>query len=84
MKGKIENNDLVKRGKQVIKFRKYDGYAVATDDLEKVHGVKLYTHEDGVLYARREVFYNHGLFNDYKGETQLILPVKYWEVLHVL
>jgi hypothetical protein len=60
MKGKIIDYTLVKTGKQVQKFWKYSGYAVSENDLEKVRGVKLYTKDDGILYARREVFYQHG------------------------
>lgn len=81
MKGKIIDYTLVKTGKQVQKFWKYNGYAVAENDLEKVRGVKLYTKDDGILFARREVFYQHGIKNIFNGENQLVLPVKYWEIL---
>ena len=84
MKGTIQDNILVKRGKLVVKFFKHNGYAVPVKDLEQVRGVKLYTKYDGILYADRHVFHQHGLWNDFKGEEQLILPVKYWEVLHEL
>lgn len=81
MKGIIKDFELIKKGKQVQKFWKHNGYAVAIRDLEKVRGVKLYTEYDGILYARREVFYNHGIENIYNGEKQLVLPTKYWEIL---
>lgn len=84
MKGKIIDNVLVKKGKQVQKYWKYNGYAVAVKDLEQVRGVKLYTEYDGVLYARREQFYNDGIENIYNGEKQLILPTKFWEILEVI
>lgn len=84
MKGTIIDNVLVKRGKQVIKYWKYNGYAVREIDLDKVRGVKLYTEYDRVIYADRHVFYKHGIRNVYNGEEQLVLPVKYWEQLEVI
>lgn len=81
MKGTIIDHVLVKRGKAVVKYFKHNGYAVKVSDLEKVRGVKLYTHYDGTLYADRHLFYKHGIENDYKGEQQLVLPVQYWEEL---
>jgi hypothetical protein len=82
MKGAIENYDLVKKGKQVVKFWKYGGYAVPVSDLDKVRGVKLYTQYDGILYAPRNVFYAHGIPNNFNGEQQLVLPTNFWETLH--
>lgn len=82
MKGAIENYDLVKKGNQVVKFWKYNGYAVPVADLEKVRGVKLYTQYDGILYARRDTFYRNGIPNNYKGEQQLVLPLNQWETLN--
>ena len=84
MKGKIIDNVLVKTGKQVQKFWKHKGYAVAVKDLEQVRGVEIHTEYDGVLYARREQFYQHGIENVYNGEQQLVLPTKYWEILEVI
>lgn len=81
MKAYVADNILIKRGKQVVKFWKYDGYAVAVEHLEKVRGVKLYTDYDGILYADRHLFYKHGIENNYQGEAQLVLPTKYWESL---
>jgi hypothetical protein len=84
MKGTIIENILVKKGKQVIKNWKHNGYAVNIVDLEKVRGVKLYTEYDGVLYADRHLFYKHGIENNYNGEQQLVLPTKHWEILEVI
>ena len=82
MKGTVNSEKvLIKRGKQVVKFFKHNGYAVAESDLEKVRGVKLHTKYDGILYADRHVFYLHGISNTYQGEKQLVLPVQYWEEL---
>ena len=81
IRGQVVNYILVKRGKQVVKFRRYNGYAVAEKDLEQVRGVELHSKEDGVIYARRDQFYKDGIPNVYLGEKQLILPVKYWEKL---
>lgn len=81
MHGRIVDHILLKKDKQVIKYRIYNGYAVSEKDLEKVRGVQLYTKKDGIIYARRDQFYKHGIVNDYRGERQYILPVKYWEVI---
>jgi hypothetical protein len=81
MRGKIINHVLVKTGKQVQKFWKHKGYAVAVADLEEVRGVKLHTEYDGILYARRDQFYKNGIENVYNGEQQLVLPTKHWEIL---
>lgn len=79
MKGSIENGVLVKRGKQVVKYRRLNGYAVPIVDLDKVKGVQLYTSEDGVIYSPVETFFKKGIFNDFNGEKQQVLPVQYWE-----
>lgn len=84
MKGTIVDNILVKKGKQVQKFWKHNGYAVAEKDLEKVRGVKLHTKFDGILYADRHLFYKEGIENLYNGEKQLVLPTKFWEILEVI
>jgi len=81
MRGQIVDNILVKRGKQVVKFFKYQGYGVAVKDLERVRGVKLHTKYDGILYADRHVFYKHGIEVEFGVEKQLVLPVNYWEEL---
>jgi hypothetical protein len=81
MKARIINNTLVKQGSQVQKYWKHNGYAVAKEHLEKVEGVKLYTQYDGIIYAPKESFYQHGIDNTYQGEEQLVLPVDKWEVL---
>lgn len=81
MKATIIDNVLVKKGKQVVKFWKHNGYAVADEHLQQVRGVKLYTEYDGILYADRHVFYKHGVENNYNGELQYVLPVKYFERL---
>lgn len=79
MHGVVRGKMLEKTGKQVIKYWKHNGYAVSEADLEQVHGVKLHTQYDGILYAPRHLFYRHGIPNVYKGEKQLILPVEHWE-----
>lgn len=83
MHGKISKDKiLVKRGKGVVKFFKHNGYAVPVEALEQVRGVELHTAYDGVLYAPRKQFYNHGIANDFNGEKQLVLPVEFWEKLN--
>lgn len=82
--GQIIDGILYKRGTQVVKFWKHDGYAIPIEEVIKVKGVRLYTKYDGKLYASREAFDQHGiphLFRLPNGnvEHQLILPVRYWE-----
>lgn len=79
MHGQISEDKLIKRGKQVVKYRRYNGYAVAESDLEKVHGVELHTKEDNIIYAPRHLFYQEGIINDFNGEKQYILPLHHWE-----
>jgi hypothetical protein len=82
--GEIINGWLHKRGRSVVKFWMYGGYALPIEELLTVKGVKLYTQYDGKLQAERGIFNKHGiphLFKDGRGklEHQLILPLQYWE-----
>lgn len=70
---------LEKKGDAVVKFFKHDGYAVPVDDLDKVKGVLLHTRYDGILFASADCFRTYGIRNDFNGEEQLVLPVKYWD-----
>jgi len=80
----IVDGVLTKKGKQVHRFWKYKGYAVAVKDLKGIKGVRLHTQYDGVLYADTELFYKHGKPHTFKdiatAEPQLVLEEKYWTV----
>ena len=81
MHGVIVQGFLIKRGKQVQKFWKYDGYGISEQDLNKLdQGVILYTQYDGVLYAYKDTIRDKGIIHDFDGEKQYILPVKDWSV----
>ena len=78
--GTIIDGTLVKRGTQVVKFWKHNGYAVPTLEFHNngVKKVRLYTRYDGILEATRETFDKHGIVNQYNEETQVVLPVEFW------
>lgn len=78
MHGVIKDGWLIKRGKQVVKFWKHNGYAIPQSDLEKVKGVVLHTEYDGILYQTSKVIMARGRLNQFKDETQYVLPVDEW------
>ena len=80
MHGAVNKGWLVKRGKQVVKFWKHDGYAVSAVDLHRVKGVILYTQYDGTLYQTSATILAKGTSNLFGDEVQYVLPVKDWMV----
>lgn len=76
--GTLNRGYLIKKGKQVQKFWKFDGYGIAVNDLRRCKGVILHTQYDGVLYAYVDDFAKHGIPHLYKDEQQLVLPTNYW------
>lgn len=80
MHGQVVDGWLIKKGKQVHKFWKHDGYAVPSHVLEKVKGVVLHTKYDGILYATSATIMEHGKPNNFEGEHQLVMPVEYWRL----
>lgn len=80
--GQIIDGTLVKRGTQVVKFWKHNGYAIPTVEFHDhgVNKVRLYTKYDGILEATKEKFDKHGIVNIYQDETQVVLPLEFWEV----
>ncbi len=79
--GRVVDGVLHKAGTAIVKFWKHDGYAINVSDLHEVNGVLLDTKYDGRLYAPVSVLREHGIPNDFEGEEQLVLPVKYWRVI---
>ena len=79
--GLIIGDILIKRGKQVVKYWKHNGYAIPKSELQFVKGVKLYTQYDGKLYAPVERFWEFGVVNKYKDEEQVVLPVELWDTI---
>lgn len=85
--GKLDRHGrLIKTGKQVVLYDKYDGFGIPVDVLRVVKGVEI--HYKGVVYhASVEDFKKHGIPETYdKGifdkEEQYILPRKYWKVVN--
>lgn len=82
--GKLDKSGkLIKKGKQVVLFRAYDGFALPLDVLKRIKSVEL--HYEGTVYrADVETFKKHGLahtFEDpdtYRREEQLILPRRFF------
>lgn len=80
MHGSIHSGWLVKRGKQVVKFYKHNGYGIPADILPDVKGVILYTEYDGVLYQTSHVIMRDGMQHTFGDELQYVLPVEKWRV----
>lgn len=81
--GRIEDGILIKEGKKVVKFFKYDGYGIAVSDLVGgVSGVVVDSQYDGKLYTSVDNLLDNGIRhtfeNNGKEERQIILPVQYW------
>lgn len=80
-----KHGKLVKKGKQVVLFKNYDGFALPLYVLKIISSVEI--HYGGKTYqASPDTFYKHGIehtFEDprtFKQEKQLVLPRKYWNV----
>ena len=82
MHGTVVDGWLIKRGKQVVKFWKHNGYAIPAPVLSKVKGVILHTEYDGVLYQESSVIMRDGIYHDFNGEKQYILPTNEWKLKH--
>jgi hypothetical protein len=80
MHGELKDGWLIKKGKQVQKYWKFNGYAIPFKLLASIKGVVLYTQYDGVLYATSADIMKHGLRNNFQGEEQLVLPLKHWRI----
>lgn len=70
---------LVKRGKQVVKFWKHNGYAINEQDLQRCRLIRLETAYDGTLEATPDTVRAKGIANNFKGEQQYVLPVADWK-----
>ena len=80
MHGTVRNGWLIKRGRQVVKFWKLNGYAIPASVLKGVEGVVLYTKYDGVLFQASQVIMRDGIYNEFEKEAQYVLPVTEWKV----
>lgn len=80
--GQIIAGTLVKRGTQVVKYFKYNGYAIPTVEFHDhdIKKVRLYTKYDGILEATKETFDKHGLPNLFGEEMQVVLELEHWTV----
>ena len=77
--GTLHNGWLIKKGKQVQKFWKFNGYGLAQEDLKDIKGVVLYTTYDGILWATVKEIVAHGQPHRFNNdEAQLILATALW------
>lgn len=78
MKGRVDEHILHKRGRQVQKFFKHNGYGINVDDLHEINGIVLETKYDGKLFTSVSNLRENGITHYFGEEKQLILPVQYW------
>ena len=75
--GDLHGKTLIKRGRQVILFRVFDGFGISKDVLDLVN--KIVCHYEGKVYtADVEDFWEKGIEYDFAGDKQLVLPRKFW------
>lgn len=78
--GDIESRVLVKKGKQVVLFKKYNGFAFSIATLGLFDTV--YIHYGGNVYrATRMQIEHNGIPHSYGYDTQLVLPLSYFEIV---
>lgn len=78
--GELKGGVLIKKGKQVKRFKKYDGYAIPEGLLqdETVKYIRVID-EVGIYEASIGLFKNKGIrYHRKPYESQLVLPRKYW------
>lgn len=79
--GELKDGDLIKRGKQVVLFRRYDGFGfsrkiIDTPEIKQIrveYQDKTYT-TTPMMFVTRGIPYSNG------DDKQLILPRKWWAV----
>jgi len=79
--GVMDGDRLVKKDKQVVLYRKYDGWAIPVEVLKKYRPKRIQLFFDEQAYqATIDSFRDRKkvIFNDFEGEAQVILPRKYW------
>lgn len=82
MHGKLVDGWLVKRGKQVVKFWKHNGYAVPASLVEEDSGIKgviLHTEYDGVLWQTSRNIREKALRHQFEDELQCVLEASKWQ-----
>lgn len=70
---------LIKRGKEVVLFKIYDGFGIPVRVLDRIKTVEVH-YKDETYIARVELFRVYGIKHTFGDEKQLILPRKYWLV----
>ena len=78
MHGSVKDGWLVKRGKQVVKFWKHNGYAIPVMALHQVKGVVLHTEYDGILYQTSGKILSQGRPHYFGDELQYVLETAKW------
>lgn len=77
--GELKDGVLIKKGKQVVLFRNYDGFGLSTKILENTGIKKISLEYKGVLYQTTpQAFKELGITYKNKYDEQKILQRKYW------
>ena len=79
MHGTMVDGWLIKKGKQVVKFWKHNGYAIPAIVLLQVKGVVLHTEYDGILYQTSGKIMNLGEQHNFGDELQYVLEASKWQ-----
>lgn len=80
--GTLQNGVLLKTGKQVVLFKKYDGFGFTRKVLldERIDQIEI--HYEGKIYKTvPSQFFYYGVPYDDNGDQQLILPRKRWTII---
>lgn len=78
--GELIGDTLLKRGKQVVLFRIYDGFAVSNSHLNMPELKRIRIEYEGSVYkATKDQFLKHGIPHKFGNEQQLVLPRRYFD-----
>lgn len=77
--GTLENGVFTKTGKQVVLFKKYNGFGFSQEILSEYPIKKIVVQYGQTEYITSpKSFYDHGIYYDDYGDKQLVLPRKWW------
>lgn len=77
--GELKDGVLVKKGRQVVLFRRYDGFGFTQKIVDTPGIQKILVNYNGVEYITSPaVLSAHGIRYDNHGEEQIVLPRKWW------
>ena len=77
--GELKDGVLIKKGKQVVLFRNYDGFGLSKRILKNTGIKKISLEYSGTIYQTTpQVFIDHGITYTNRYDEQIVLPRKYW------